>query len=69
MENHNQPPGSPQAPRLVFTRAEAADALAASVGFIDVEIRRGRLQARKLGRKVVILRSELLRYLGAPGVD
>jgi len=51
--------------RIALTRTEAAEAIAASKGFIDLEIRRGRLRARKLGRKVVILRSDLLKYLGA----
>lgn len=54
--------------RLALSRTEAAEAIGASAGFIDLEIRRRKLRAIKRGRKVLILRSDLLRYLEADDV-
>ena len=54
--------------RIALSRAEAAQATGSCQGFIDLEIRRGNLRAVKRGRKVFILREELLRYLGVGDV-
>jgi len=51
--------------RLALSRDEAAEAIGTSVGFVDLEVRRGHLRSVKRGRRVLILRRDLERYLEA----
>lgn len=51
--------------RLCVTLNQASELIGASVGHLRVELSKGNLRARKNGRKVIILRSELERYLNA----
>ena len=63
--------GSPQAqvlvtataPKLGWTLDELARSLSVSVPFIRLEVKRGRLKAAHLGRRVVVLDTEVRRYL------
>lgn len=49
--------------RLALGRGEVARALGTSVGFVDLEIRRGRLKAVRRGRRVFVPTEALLEYL------
>jgi excisionase family DNA binding protein len=49
------------APKILFTREEAAAALSLSISSIDVLVGRGMLRAIRKGRRVLIHRSELER--------
>jgi excisionase family DNA binding protein len=51
------------APKLGWTLHELARSLSVSVPFIRLEVKRGRLKAAHLGRRVVVLDSEVRRYL------
>jgi len=59
----NSDPGKPPAPKLGWTLDELASSLSVSVPFLRLEIKRGRLRAAHLGRRVVVLDSEVRRYL------
>jgi excisionase family DNA binding protein len=50
-------------PKLGWTLEELARSLSVSVPFLRLEIKRGRLHATHLGRRVVLLDSEVRRYL------
>lgn len=50
-------------PRLAWTLDELARSLSVSVPFLRLEVKRGRLRAAHLGRRVVVLDSEVRRYL------
>jgi excisionase family DNA binding protein len=50
-------------PKLGWTLAELARSLSVSVPFIRLEVKRGRLKAAHLGRRVVVLDAEVRRYL------
>lgn len=50
-------------PRLMLGIAEAAERIGVSAGFLRLEIRRGALSAKRLGRRVLISVAELERYL------
>ena len=50
---------------LLYSIATAAKACECSEGFLEKEIREGRLNPRKLGRLTRIERSELLRWIAA----
>jgi hypothetical protein len=50
-------------PKLGWTLHELAYSLGVSVPFLRLEVKRGRLQAAHLGRRVVLLDSEVRRYL------
>lgn len=50
-------------PKLGWTLDELARSLGVSVPFIRLEVKRGRLRAAHLGRRVVVLDSEVHRYL------
>ena len=50
-------------PKLGWTLDELASSLGVSVPFIRLEVKRGRLKAAHLGRRVVVLDSEVHRYL------
>ena len=50
---------------LLYSIATAAKACECSEGFLEKEIREGRLNPRKLGRLTRIERSELLRWISA----
>ena len=52
------------APKLGWTLDDLAHSLSVSVPFLRLEIKRGRLKAAHLGRRVVVLDSEVRRYLG-----
>lgn len=49
--------------KLTFSIPEAVAASGVSRSLIYVEIAAGRLRARKLGRRTIILREDLERYL------
>jgi excisionase family DNA binding protein len=55
-ENHSTP-------KLGWTLDELSDSLSVSVPFLRLEIKRGRLRAAHLGRRIVILDAELQKYL------
>lgn len=50
-------------PKLAWTLEELAHSLGVSVPFLRLEIKRGRLRAAHLGRRVVLLDAEVRRYL------
>jgi hypothetical protein len=50
-------------PKLGWTLDELACSLSVSVPFLRLEVKRGRLKAAHLGRRVVLLDSEVRRYL------
>lgn len=49
--------------KLGWTLEELAHSLSVSVPFLRLEIKRGRLRAAHLGRRVVLLDSEVRKYL------
>jgi hypothetical protein len=49
--------------RLGFSLRRLAEATDVTVGFLRLEIRRGRLKPIRLGRRVVITATEVRRYL------
>jgi excisionase family DNA binding protein len=51
--------------RLAWSLPDLARDLSVSVPFLRLELRRGRLRAARLGRRVVILDEEVRRYLAA----
>jgi len=51
--------------RLSFGVAEAAAALGVSPGFVRSELSSGNLRAVRLGRRIVLTRAELERYLAS----
>ena len=53
----------PSTPKLGWTLDELARSLGVSVPFIRLEVKRGRLRSAHLGRRVVVLDSEVHRYL------
>jgi excisionase family DNA binding protein len=58
-------------PKLGWTLDELARSLSVSVPFLRLEVKRGRLRAAHLGRRVVVLDTEVRRYLteaNAPAV-
>jgi excisionase family DNA binding protein len=55
--------GMPATPKLGWTLDELARSLSVSVPFIRLEVKRGRLKAAHLGRRVVVLDTEVRRYL------
>jgi excisionase family DNA binding protein len=55
--------GRPGTPKLGWTFEELAHSLSVSVPFLRLEVKRGRLKAAHLGRRVVLLDSEVRRYL------
>jgi excisionase family DNA binding protein len=50
-------------PKLGYSVEEASEVSSLSKPFIRLEISRGKLQAKKCGRRVVILHDDLLDYL------
>ena len=50
-------------PKLGWTLDELARSLSVSVPFLRLEVKRGRLKAAHLGRRVVVLDTEVRRYL------
>jgi excisionase family DNA binding protein len=50
-------------PKLGWTLEELARSLSVSVPFLRLEVKRGRLKAAHLGRRVVLLDREVQRYL------
>ena len=50
-------------PKLGWTLDELARSLSVSVPFLRLEVKRGRLRAAHLGRRVVLLDTEVRRYL------
>jgi excisionase family DNA binding protein len=54
-------------PRLGWTLEELANSLSVSVPFLRLEVKRGRLRAAQLGRRVVLLDTEVRRYLAEAG--
>jgi excisionase family DNA binding protein len=51
------------APKLAWTLEELARSLGVSVPFLRLEVKRGRLKAAHLGRRVVLLDCDVQRYL------
>ena len=52
-----------RSPKLGWTLDDLAHSLSVSVPFLRLEVKRGRLKAAHLGRRVVVLDSEVRRYL------
>jgi hypothetical protein len=50
-------------PKLGWTLDDLARSLSVSVPFLRLEIKRGRLRAAHLGRRVVVLDGEVRKYL------
>jgi hypothetical protein len=50
-------------PKLAWTLEEPAHSLSVSVPFLRLEVKRGKLRAAHLGRRVVLLDAEVRRYL------
>ena len=57
------------APKLGWTLNDLAHSLSVSVPFLRLEIKRGRLKATHLGRRVVVLDMEVHRYLDQASGD
>jgi excisionase family DNA binding protein len=53
----------PNVQKLGWALDELARSLSVSVPFIRLEVKRGRLKAAHLGRRVVVLDTEVRRYL------
>ncbi len=51
--------------RLAFRLVEAAALIGVSTGFLRLELARGNLNATRLGRRIVLMRTELERYLAS----
>ena len=49
--------------RLALGLRDAAESVGVSVPFMRLEIKRGRLRASRLGRRLVVTTTELQRYL------
>lgn len=56
-------PETPSTPKLGWTLTELAKSLSVSVPFLRLELKRGRLRSAHLGRRVVVLDTEVRRYL------
>ena len=52
-----------RSPKLGWTFEELASSLSVSVPFLRLEVKRGRLKAAHLGRRVVLLDSDVRRYI------
>jgi excisionase family DNA binding protein len=48
-----------------YSLEETGEVLGVSKGFINLEIRRGKLRARRFGRRVIILAEDLEQYISA----
>jgi excisionase family DNA binding protein len=59
MDHENQS----KSPKLGWTFEELASSLSVSVPFLRLEVKRGRLKAAHLGRRVVLLDRDVQRYL------
>jgi hypothetical protein len=53
--------------KLGWTFEDLATSLSVSVPFLRLEVKRGRLKAAHLGRRVVLLDSDVRRYLAEAG--
>ncbi len=51
--------------RLAFRVGETATLIGVSAAFVRLELARGNLKATRLGRRIVIMRAELERYLAS----
>ena len=51
--------------RMAFRVAESAALIGVSAAFLRLEIARGNLNATRLGRRIVLMRTELERYLAS----
>lgn len=49
--------------RIAWSIAEIADVTGLSIGFLRNDVRRGALQVKKFGRRVLVLDSDLRAYL------
>ena len=54
-----------QVEKILYDRRSAAAALSVSIRTIDAFLARGEFQTRRIGRKVLIPRSELVRFARA----
>ncbi len=64
VRSHTQSGGeSFRSPKLGWTLDELARSLSVSVPFLRLEAKRGRLRVAHLGRRVVVLDTEVRRYL------
>jgi hypothetical protein len=50
--------------RISYGLQELAKMIGVSRGFLRLEVKRGNLKPRNLGRRVVVTRTEVKRYLG-----
>jgi excisionase family DNA binding protein len=55
--------------RLAYSLARLAEDIGLSVGFLRLEIARGNLRATRAGRRVIVTRQEVERYLSANTVS
>lgn len=62
MQEHNT------SQRVAWSLGEIAESMNLSIGFLRNEVRRGRLNVKKFGRRTLVLDEELRRYLaeGSP---
>jgi len=51
--------------RMAFRVTEAAVLIGVSTAFLRLELTRGNLKATRLGRRIVLMRGELERYLAS----
>ena len=58
-----------KSPKLGWTLEELARSLSVSVPFLRLEVKRGRLKAAHLGRRVVLLDAEVQRYVAQAAED
>jgi excisionase family DNA binding protein len=56
---------NPKSPKLGWTFEEVARSLSVSVPFLLLGVKRGQLKAAYLGRRVVVVDTEVKRYLAA----
>lgn len=49
--------------KMAYSVEEVAEMTSLSKAFLRLEVRRGKLQIKKFGRRVLVLHSELQRYL------
>ena len=66
VQSSSQTPST--SPRLGWTLDDLARSLSVSVPFLRLEVKRGRLRAAHLGRRVVVLDTEVHRYLAEASI-
>jgi excisionase family DNA binding protein len=54
-----------QAEKLAYSVEEISEQSSLSIDFLRKEIREGRLKVRRAGRRILILKSDFMNYIGA----